>query len=348
MPSSRFRSWVAAGVAVVLLGVLVYVALPARPAPTFAWRVVERYEFAETAPGAAVALSVAVPRTGPYQKVSEPTIGWNGAVERTPDGRTCVLRLTGASGADGRAVAVIAYDLSVTTGVARWPGSVDAGDLVPSRFVESDQPAIRRKAAELVSGMSREDAFRIFCFVSRHVHWQPLRRHDRDGMEVWSGGEDSALRTLETGGGGCGEFANLTVALLRAAGIPARPVGGLALPSMAPGESRSTEWTHPAGSHAWVEFYVEGAWELADSSWVSDDKTDEGRRRWFGRNDGSHLAYGGTEETLARYRNMVAWAQSRGQTVAAICGPVYVAAAVSGGKGGCTPSVTLTRLPSAR
>jgi transglutaminase-like putative cysteine protease len=342
-PSLR-SAWTASATIVVVLAIVTAAVVSGRRPREYAFRVVERYEFAETAPGAALALAIAVPTCGPYQDVTEPQVVWGGTYETSPDRAACTLWLTGTSDASGRAVAEVAYELTVKVGEARWSGAVEPADLGPSRFVESDAPAVRQQASSLATGTTREDAFRIFCFASRHVRWQQPHRFFRDGLENWGAGEQSALRTLETGKGGCGEFANLTVALLRAAGIPARTISGLAFPRMAGGESRTAEWNHPAGSHGWVEFHADGAWELADPSWVSDEQTDEGRRRWFGRNDGSHLAYGTADEDAARFDAMRAWARRRGREVAAMSAPIRAVAAVDGKEGRCTPSVTLTRL----
>jgi hypothetical protein len=69
----------------------------------------------------------------------------------------------------------------------------------------------------------------------------------------------NALQTLNNMQGDCGEHSALTVALLRAAGIPARPVAGLVY--WPPGDG--------FGYHAWVEAYV-GEWVMMDPSWGED------------------------------------------------------------------------------
>jgi hypothetical protein len=118
----------------------------------------------------------------------------------------------------------------------------------------------------------------------------------------------------------------------------------VAFPSLAPGESRTSEWLHPAGAHAWVELFVDGAWELADPSWVSGEKTDDARRRWFGHNDGSHVSYGTADESRERFQRLLGWANARGRSVCALSAPLCVAAAVRGETGRCTPTVTVSRL----
>lgn len=77
-----------------------------------------------------------------------------------------------------------------------------------------------------------------------------------------------ALYTLRTASGNCQNFAHLSMALLRAAGIPSRIVGGISL---------KRQWKVPVGSgnylvqdmgqggHAWLEIY------FSDLGWLSYD-----------------------------------------------------------------------------
>ncbi len=66
----------------------------------------------------------------------------------------------------------------------------------------------------------------------------------------------NALQTLHSKQGDCGEHAALSVALMRAAGIPARPVAGLIYWPRGDG----------FGYHAWTEVFV-GDWVMMDPSW---------------------------------------------------------------------------------
>ncbi len=69
----------------------------------------------------------------------------------------------------------------------------------------------------------------------------------------------NALQTLQTRKGDCGEHSALALALMRAAGIPARPVTGLVY--WPPGEG--------FGYHAWIDVFV-GEWVMMDPSWGED------------------------------------------------------------------------------
>lgn len=69
----------------------------------------------------------------------------------------------------------------------------------------------------------------------------------------------NAVQTLKLKRGDCGEHSALTVALLRAAGIPAQIAVGIAyVPSL-----------NGFGYHAWVEVYV-GEWIQMDPTWGED------------------------------------------------------------------------------
>ncbi len=67
----------------------------------------------------------------------------------------------------------------------------------------------------------------------------------------------NALDTLREKRGDCGEHAVLLTALLRAAGIPAREVGGLIY----------SESLQGFGFHAWAQAYYKGQWHDLDPSW---------------------------------------------------------------------------------
>ena len=92
---------------------------------------------------------------------------------------------------------------------------------------------------ERVSGLSLADAvLEINHWCHEHVEYTP------------SDGRTSApMATIATGYGRCGEESVLTVAALRAAGIPARQV-------------YTPRWAHTDDNHAWVEAWVDGKWHF--------------------------------------------------------------------------------------
>ena len=110
--------------------------------------------------------------------------------------------------------------------------------------IESDSPEIIDTAGAIISEDENSDhrASSITRWVSDNIQWEQ--------------GPEQALRTLHRRRGPSRGFANLTVALLRAAGIPARLSHGLAY---FPNETGFFCW------HTWVEYFS------SDSRWHACD-----------------------------------------------------------------------------
>lgn len=128
--------------------------------------------------------------------------------------------------------------------------------LQPSALVESDNPIIQAKAAQVTAGITDpyEKARAVFAFVQNHMTFDDSDRYAHKG----------ALSALKTGRGTCDEHATLMVALLRASGIPARDMGGYAIDYSTQAQSRGVNLRDTA-RHAWVEFYLKGeGWIPAD------------------------------------------------------------------------------------
>lgn len=92
---------------------------------------------------------------------------------------------------------------------------------------------------ERVKGMGLYDA------VLEINHWC----HERVTYTPSDGRTSAPMATIATGKGRCGEESVLTVAALRAAGIPARQV-------------YTPRWAHTDDNHAWVEAWVDGKWHF--------------------------------------------------------------------------------------
>lgn len=123
--------------------------------------------------------------------------------------------------------------------VARW--------LESSSEVQATTPEIRKRALDLVSGTKTEleAVARILSWVHANVRYACSKEICDPVLRV------DALFTLEKLVGNCVNFANLTLALLRAAGIPAQPVNGFV-----------ADRTEARASHAWVAVY------FPDLGWV--------------------------------------------------------------------------------
>lgn len=119
--------------------------------------------------------------------------------------------------------------------------------LKADEYWEVDDPSIQQGAKGVVGSETNayRVAERIVEFVSSYISYEvtPQRK--------------GALRTLLTEAGDCDCFSDLTIALSRAAGLPARIDFG---------------WGYHEENfigHAWVEFYLPGkGWQPADPTWA--------------------------------------------------------------------------------
>lgn len=120
---------------------------------------------------------------------------------------------------------------------ASYPASV-SGWLRPEKDIQVDDPQIQQTLSAIGAekGAVKERLRHIFDFTSK-LAYRPFK------------GTTDALTALRLGEASCNGRSRLFVALARAAGIPARLVGGLILE---PGQKRT--------SHQWVEAYVAGHW----------------------------------------------------------------------------------------
>ena len=69
--------------------------------------------------------------------------------------------------------------------------------------------------------------------------------------------DQGALSALKTRRGDCSEYAYLMAAISRAAGVPARVMGGFVIPHSA--------LLKAAEYHNWTEVYVDGRWSVVDA-----------------------------------------------------------------------------------
>jgi hypothetical protein len=132
---------------------------------------------------------------------------------------------------------------SATGGDAVPPSPAEARYLRPSVTVQSDDPSIRRLAAEITggSGGSEESIARILRWLDHNVEKAPL--------DVFS-----ALDVLHQRKAECQGHAYLYTALARAAGIPTRVVNGLVYSEQFDGFLY----------HSWVESRGPAGWRAVD------------------------------------------------------------------------------------
>jgi hypothetical protein len=297
------------------------------------YHLTERYMFSSPQQDAAIYLAVIVPKTGAYQTVENTHVIWNGIQEQISYPSLDVLKFQGAIRSGETQEATISYDVILRQGPAGWVAPVMDFQLQPQADIESDQAILVHQASQIASGQTRRDAYALYSFTSDYLSWPK-------GARI--GGNQSALAAYTTRVGGCGEFANLAVALYRAAQIPAQAITGLALPASPPFWSDTKTWNHPGGAHAWVEVYTEAGWEMVDPSWGSYwPKPLKGM--WFGRNDGSHLSYGESGQYTQLYDELISWGKQHGTLAGAMSNPLHFVSSASSEEVSVTPSVTLQK-----
>jgi transglutaminase-like putative cysteine protease len=172
----------------------------------------EHYVFSSPKQAATISLAVIVPKTGPYQTVENIHAVWNGTRGQISYPAVDVLKFQGKIGSGETQEATISYDVSLTQGPARWEAPVLDLQLQPQAGIESDQTVLVGQAAQIATGQTREDAYKLYAFTAAYLSWP-------QGTQI--GANQSALTVYRSRTGGCGEFANLAVALLRADKIPA-------------------------------------------------------------------------------------------------------------------------------
>jgi transglutaminase-like putative cysteine protease len=130
--------------------------------------------------------------------------------------------------------------------------------LQPTGMAQSDNGQIASTAQSLVAGTTTEAAAveNIMDYIKEHINDGPNPNKD-------------AVSTLTAGSGACVNRANLALALLRAAGIPARFVNGIVsddpyrIDIITPeGEGTMETGWYGEEAHAWIEVYYpqKGAW----------------------------------------------------------------------------------------
>jgi hypothetical protein len=117
-----------------------------------------------------------------------------------------------------------------------------------------------------------EKAKAISKWVSDNIYY------DRDSISSGNRGDNTALGTLKNKRATCEGYSNLTIALLRAVGIPARYVRGFA---MGVGGSAKPQIFNDVNStevnHAWTEAFAGSKWIIIDTTWNSQNRYENER-----------------------------------------------------------------------
>ncbi len=151
--------------------------------------------------------------------------------------------------------------------------------LQPSTDIESKDDKIIALAKSVTKGKTNayDKAKAIHDWVAANV-WYDVDAAGRGEYSV-----TSAVGVIETKRAVCQGYSNLTAALLRASGIPAKLVSGYAL-----GISGIYSWngalvTGNERNHVWNEAFIDGRWVIIDTTWDSDNEFANGK---FSKNTG--------------------------------------------------------------
>lgn len=268
------------------------------------YHIEEKYLFSSTGPDSNVHLGVLVPKSGPYQEIRNLHITWDGAQERITQPSNEAIKLSAKLPQRGEQEAIISYDVILPQGGISWKAPVEDFQLKPQPGIESDHASLKEAVSYLTFGTSKIDAYRVYQFTSQHLTYTDGARDCIDS---------SALSAYRTRKGVCSEYARLMVTLNRAAGIPAQMITGVFMPDLVLlGSSTTRTGEHTGESHAWVEFYTDGSWTIADPTLGSGIL----QRLYFGRGSGHYLSYGEYQQENKAFTDIQHWASSQGYTIA--------------------------------
>lgn len=139
----------------------------------------------------------------------------------------------------------------------------------PTDVVQSDESSVAGLAKSITGGISSayEKVRAVHDWVANNIYY------DQDAVDALAVSPEvtwplDACVTYSVGRSVCEGYANLTTALLRASGIPARTVLGYAL-SGGDDQWNSRNSSGMLTNHAWNEAYVDGRWIVMDTTWDS-------------------------------------------------------------------------------
>ena len=265
------------------------------------YHVSEKYYFSGDDEGSLVFLAVMLPKNGPYQSVKNLEISWNGSVQNEEyDGSVNIVKLSGEKRANMELVAEIEYDVRLPRRKVAWIAPVYDFQILPQAGIESESLCIREQIDVMETGNLGHDAYEIYRFTVEHLTYS----RQETGCTC-----TSAEVAFEAGKSVCAGYARVMTALCRASGIPAQMVLGVVYPDPMFKQSETSFPEDPNESHAWVEYYSEGSWKMADPTWGEKNF----KFMQFNRNDGCHLVYGEVEDVFAYYSEMQAWATEGSQ-----------------------------------
>lgn len=289
----RIKNFVTSGVVMVLFLAALIITIPTAylwlPA-NIKYHVVERHTLSVPKDHARVNIGCILPRSGPYQTVDNRNVQWQGKQEWVSYAQIDVGKLWGEIEENHPQQVILEYDVILPQGKTAWKSPLEREFTLPQDGIESDHPAIIDRAVELLN-----DPYRIYLFTSQHLVFTE---------EECGETNTSALEAYRLATGSCLGYSRLMVALCRAAGIPARMIIGTILPDNYYPLSQRNTTSSPAIGHAWIEYYAQGNWHMADPSWG------QGHFSFleFNRSDGLHLSLGEYDDFYKVQEQLFHWA----------------------------------------
>lgn len=238
--------------------------------PENTYQITETYKI-ESATDKITYLSVDLPITYGYQSIGDIEVQnvEEYSYEQKGDYQTLNTHIKGNG---DEITVVVKYEITLAKGNISWHETVDNQYLNPSELIDSeDQKIIETAKSLIVKDDNLKTAKNISKFVSDNIQFDTTEKINQRSLK--------ASEVLDNKQGVCYDYANLLTALLRAADIPTKSTGGLSVKNL----SQSSDWSSQAGSHAWVEFYIDGQWYFDDPSWGN---------KYFMNSDGYHISYG--------------------------------------------------------
>lgn len=262
------------------------------------YSVTERYQFSTLDKDADVFLGVLLPISNSYQKVSSLEFNWPGTedVENLPF--VDVAKFSGHINVGEQIEAVINYNVSNRVGGVFWKAPIMDFQILPQQGIESDDPKIKEAAKKITEKDSLNAIYQIYMFTINRFA-KPRNLETDLGL--------SALEAYLTGSGACLECSRMMVAFSRANEIPSQVIIGNIYPEF----GQKSQFTKDDYGHAWVEFYANGFWSIADPGMGNRFYP----QLYFLRNDGIHVSYGEIGEELEAYRSIFDWTMSSGNLV---------------------------------
>lgn len=144
--------------------------------------------------------------------------------------------------------------------------------LRPSHYVQSDDPAIIQMANRVTAGITGDydKALAIHDWVCRNLYYDYDAHYKRKAY-----GPYSAVDALKSRVGVCEGYSNLTAAMLRAVGIPAKKVSGYVLSGEDDFPADALDGTGGV-NHVWNEAFVNGRWIIIDATWDCTNRYEYG------------------------------------------------------------------------